>query len=129
MTQAYTHVNLADVDDSAPAFGFGEVQEARFATRQLQAERTGISYHRLKPGRRSAFGHRHDEAEEVYVILAGSGRIKLDHAILDVRQLDAIRIAPRVTRALEAGESGLEWLAVGPRHEGDGELRYDWWTD
>ena len=67
--------------------------------------------------------------EEVYVVLAGAGRMKLDDAIIDVRRLDAIRVAPGVTRQFEAGPDGLEILAVGARHEGDGELVPDWWTD
>jgi mannose-6-phosphate isomerase-like protein (cupin superfamily) len=129
MGTAFTQVNLADVDDAAPRFGFQEIQEARFATRDLEAQDTGISHHRLKANRRSAFGHRHDEAEEVYVVLGGNGRMKLDDAIIDVRPLDAIRVAPTVTRAFEAGPDGLEVLAFGPHRERDGEIIADWWTD
>jgi mannose-6-phosphate isomerase-like protein (cupin superfamily) len=129
MSTPFTHKKLTDVEDSAPKFGFEEVQEARFATSDLAAEDTGVSHHRVKPGRRQAFAHRHDEAEEVYVILSGSGRLKLDEVILDVEQLDAIRVSPGVTRAFEAGPNGIELLAVGPRHEGDGEVVRDWWVD
>jgi mannose-6-phosphate isomerase-like protein (cupin superfamily) len=74
-----------------------------------------------------AFGHRHENAEEVYVILAGSGRVKLDDEIVDVETMDAIRVSPEVTRAFEAGPAGIEVLAFGPRHEGDGELVQGWW--
>ena len=114
--------NLRDVEDSAPRFGFGEVQEARFAQHDLHAERTGLSLHRVKPGRRQGFAHRHDEAEEVYVVLAGSGRMKVGDDVLDVRALDAIRVAPSAVRAFEGGPDGLEVLAFGPHHEGDGEI-------
>ncbi len=129
MPASYTHKRLTDVKDSAPEFGLGEVQEARFAKDDLDAEQTGISHHRLKPGKRSPFGHKHEEAEEVYVVLGGTGRIKLDDEILEVGTLDAIRIAPGVTRALEAGPGGIEVLAVGPRHDGDGEMIQGWWSD
>src|SRR4051812_47100428 len=98
---SHTIKNLRDVDDMAPKFGFDAVQEARFAWRDLDAEKTGIAFMRVKPGQRSAFAHRHDEAEEIYVITSGTGRIKLDDEIIDVRPLDAIRIAPGVARALE----------------------------
>jgi mannose-6-phosphate isomerase-like protein (cupin superfamily) len=125
----YTHKKLTEVKDSAPEFGLDEIQEARFAKDALDAEDTGVSHHRLKPGKRSPFGHRHEEAEEVYVVLGGSGRIKLDDDIVEVETLDAIRIAPGVTRALEAGQDGLEVLAVGPRHDGDGEMIQGWWSD
>ena len=84
----------------------------------LEAEQTGVTHFRLRPGKRSPFTHRHVEAEEVYVILAGSGRVKLDDEVADVRPLDAIRVAPQVARAFEAGPDGLELLAVRPRTTG-----------
>jgi mannose-6-phosphate isomerase-like protein (cupin superfamily) len=122
---SYTIKNLRDVEDMAPRFGYEEVQEARFAGKTLDAERTGLAFLRVKPGQRQAFAHRHDEAEEIYVILSGSGRIKLDDEIIDVKELDAIRIAPGVGRALEAGDDGLELLAFGTHHEKDAEILSD----
>jgi mannose-6-phosphate isomerase-like protein (cupin superfamily) len=124
---AYTHKNLKQVKDSAPDFGFGENQEARFATKDMEAENTGLSYHVVRPEQRQGFGHKHENAEEIYVVLSGSGRAKLDDEILDLEAMDAIRVAPQVTRAFEAGPEGLELLAFGPRHEGDGELVQDFW--
>jgi mannose-6-phosphate isomerase-like protein (cupin superfamily) len=129
MTTPYTQKKLTDVKDSAPEFGLGGDAEARFAKYDLNAEDTGVSHHRLKPGKRQPFGHRHDKAEEVYVILGGAGRLKLDDEIIDVETLDAIRIAPGVTRAFEAGPGGIEVLAVGPRLDGDGEVIQGWWSD
>jgi mannose-6-phosphate isomerase-like protein (cupin superfamily) len=122
---SYTLKNLRDVDDSAPKFGFGELQEARFARTDLDAEQTGVSLMRVKPGQRQGFAHRHENAEEVYVILSGSGQIKLDDEIVDVGPLDAIRIAPSVKRSLAAGDDGLEYLAFGQHHEGDGDILTD----
>lgn len=127
MASAYTLKKLTDVEDSAPKAGFGEFQEARFAKGDLDAERTGVSYHRVKPGKRQPFAHKHEEAEEVYVVLAGSGRVKLDEDILELGALDAIRVAPSVIRAFEAGPDGLEVIAFGPRHDGDGEVIPGWW--
>jgi len=125
----YTKVGLADVEDAAAKGGFGETQEARFPNRDLQTEQTGLSHHRVRPGRRQAFAHRHEDAEEVYVVLSGSGRVKLDDEIVEVAPLDAIRVSPGVIRRFEAGDDGLELLAFGPRHEGDGELLADWWAE
>lgn len=128
---SYTKKNLREVEDSAPKFGFQEVQEARFPAADLQAQDTGLAFLRVKPGCRQAFAHRHENAEEIYVILAGSGRLKLDDEIIDVGPFDAIRVAPQVTRAFEADDDGLEWLAFGPHCKGDGELEHDpsFWND
>jgi uncharacterized cupin superfamily protein len=126
---SFTIKNLREVDDMAPRFGFEAVQEARFAHNDLGAESTGLAFHRVKPGCRQAFAHRHEQAEEIYVVLTGRGRIKLDEDIRDVAPLDAIRISPQVARAFEAGPDGLELLVFGPRHAGDGEvLSGDFWS-
>ncbi len=117
----YTIKNLNDVEDMAPRFGFDKVQEARFPWRALDAQDTGLAFHRIKPGQRGG-AHRHEAAEEVYVVIGGSGRINLDGHVESLRQLDAVRVAPRVARAFEAGDDGLELLVFGPHHEGDGEL-------
>jgi mannose-6-phosphate isomerase-like protein (cupin superfamily) len=129
MTTPYTLKRLTDIEDSAPKSGFGDVQEARFAKDALDAEDTGLSYHRLKAKQRQPFAHKHDRAEEVYVVVAGSGRIKLDDEVVELQALDAIRVAPEVTRAFEAGTSGLDLLAFGRRRDGDGEVLMGWWAD
>jgi mannose-6-phosphate isomerase-like protein (cupin superfamily) len=125
---SYTIKNLRDVEDHAPKFGFSEVQEARFPREDLEAETIGLAFHVVRPGRRQAFAHRHEQAEEIYVVLSGSGRVKLEDDVHEVNPMDAIRVAPRVARAFEAGPEGLELLVFGPRHAGDGEiLREDFW--
>jgi mannose-6-phosphate isomerase-like protein (cupin superfamily) len=129
MRNPFTHKKLQEVKDSAPEFGFGDDMEARFAKDAVEAEETGFSFHRLKPGKRQPFGHHHEEAEEVYVVVRGSGLLKLDDEIIEVESLDAIRVSPDVTRAFEAGENGLEVLAFGPRRDGDGEIIPGWWSD
>lgn len=128
-TNRYTIHALADSEDMAPRYGLDAQGEARFATADLAAEQTGVSLQSLLPGKRQTFGHRHDQAEEVYVVLSGSGRVKLDDDIEDVKTLDAIRVAPTVMRAFEAGPDGLQLLAFGPRHSGDGEVLQGWWSD
>jgi mannose-6-phosphate isomerase-like protein (cupin superfamily) len=128
VASSYTRKRLTDVEDSAPKFGFADVQEARFASDDLAAQRTGVSHHRLKAGQRQPFAHKHEQAEEIYVVLSGSGRVKLDEEVLEISRLDAIRVAPQVTRAFEAGSDGIEILAFGPRHEGDGEVIPGWWS-
>jgi mannose-6-phosphate isomerase-like protein (cupin superfamily) len=126
----YTIKNLRDIEDAAPRFGFSEVQSARFAQKDLDSETVGLAFLGVHPGRRQAFAHRHEQAEEIYVVVSGSGRIKLDDEVVEVGPMDAIRIAPQVARSLEAGPDGIELLAFGPHHAKDGEvLTEDFWSD
>jgi mannose-6-phosphate isomerase-like protein (cupin superfamily) len=130
MAAGWTIRNLREVEDMAPRFGLSAMGESRFARQELEAERIGASWFRLNPGVRQPFGHRHAEQEEVYVVLAGSGRVKLDDEIAEIRALDAIRVAPGTTRCFEAGRDGLEFLAVGtPGGANDVEMVHGWWAD
>jgi quercetin dioxygenase-like cupin family protein len=123
----YTHLNLEDVEDMAARFGLGESGEARFASSALGTRRTGVSHQRLRAGMRQAFGHRHQHAEEVVVVLTGGGKVKIDDDIRDVRRLDSIRFAPGSTWAFEAGPEGLEFLVFGARHKGDAVMDRGFW--
>jgi mannose-6-phosphate isomerase-like protein (cupin superfamily) len=125
----YTIANLKAIDDSA-----GEHApdlEARFARKYLDSEHLGVSYFRYGPGFRSPTGHSHREQEEAYVVVNGSGRIKLDDEIVELRQWDVVRVAPKTVRGFEGGPDGLELIAIGSdRPEGgDGVRATDWWTD
>ena len=102
MAAPYTLKKLTDLEDSAPKSGLDDVQEARFAKDALDTEDTGFSYLRVKAGQRQPFAYRHERAEEVYVVLAGSGRVKVDDEIVELQTLDAIRVAPAVTPKSEA---------------------------
>jgi len=123
----FTIVNLESVEDQAPRFGFSELGEARFARTDLGALDTGVAHQRLRPNQRQGFGHRHERAEEVYLVLGGSGRVRIDDGIHEIGPLDAIRVAPGSTRAFEAGPEGLELIAVGPHFTADGELFPEFW--
>jgi mannose-6-phosphate isomerase-like protein (cupin superfamily) len=87
-----------------------------------------VTYLIIKPGRREAFAHRHREAEEVYVVLAGSGRVKLDDELVDLAELDSLRVGSGTARQLEAGPDGLEILIFGSHVEGDVEQVSDFWN-
>ncbi len=130
MPAPYTKKNVKEVEDSAAKFGFGHLGEARFANDDLETEQTGVSYHRVNPNTRQAFGHRHEDVEEVYFVVSGSGRIKLDDEIVEIEESDAIRISPDAVRCLEGGPEGIEVLAFSPRRTDDrGEVLPDWWSD
>jgi mannose-6-phosphate isomerase-like protein (cupin superfamily) len=127
----YTLKNLKDIPDMAERFGLSPGLEARFARDALQLSNMGVSYLRLRPSFRVPFGHKHAEQEEVYVLLSGTAQLKLDDEVLELKQLDAIRIPSEVTRNLEAGPEGAEVLAIGAPKTGlqDAEQLPAWWTD
>lgn len=135
MSDPYTRVNLRDdVEDIAGKHGMGEVLEGHFATGDLGLEKSAVSFQALKPGARLPFGHRHEQQEELYVVIGGGGRIKLDDEIVEIRALDAIRIAPEVMRGVEAGDDGIELLAFGAPNTGAvtddiGAQEMGWWSD
>jgi uncharacterized cupin superfamily protein len=130
---SYKVANLKEVEDQAPKFGHSPDLEARFAGSALELESSGVSYQRLAPDIRAPFGHKHSEQEELYVVVGGSGRLKLDDDVVELKAWDAVRVAPEVTRAFEGGPDGIEILAFGAPKAGspaeDVEMIPGWWSD
>jgi mannose-6-phosphate isomerase-like protein (cupin superfamily) len=129
---AYTKVNLRDdVDDQAPNFGLAPDLEARMARVPLELEHSGISYERLAPNYRVPFGHKHKNQEEIYVVVNGSMRVKLNDEVVELRQWDAVRVPKETMRGFESGAEGVEILAIGAPNTGpgDAEVEQDWWSD
>lgn len=119
----YTKINLPSVEDDAAKHGMSDqMGEARFARGPLEAEATGLAYHRLPPGLRQGFAHRHAATEELHVVLTGSGVAEIDGERVELAPMDALRLAPTAVRVFEAGPDGLEYLVFGPHHAGDGEM-------
>jgi mannose-6-phosphate isomerase-like protein (cupin superfamily) len=127
----YTVKNLKEIEDQAPNFGLSPGLEARFARKPLDSESSGVSYQRLAPNFRIPFGHKHGNQEEIYVLVSGSGRLKLDDDVVELKQWDAVRISKDTIRNLEAGPDGAELLAFGAGGGGlqDADMTPDWWTD
>jgi mannose-6-phosphate isomerase-like protein (cupin superfamily) len=125
----FSKKNLKEVDNSS-----GDASadfEARFGRKHLDSEHLGVSYFRYGPGVRTPMGHHHREQEEAYVVVSGSGRVKLDDEIVELEQWDALRVAPHVVRAFEGGPDGMEVVAIGAdRPEGgDGVRHDDFWPE
>jgi len=131
----YTVRNLkSDVEDQAPNFGMSPDIEARFARGPLELQSSGVSYQKVAPDFRVPFGHTHSKQEEIYVLVSGGGRLKLGDDVVDVKQWDAVRIAPGTWRGFEAGPEGAELLAYGARcgmspDDSDADMERDWWSD
>ena len=113
----YTIVNLLELEDTVSGRLPG--LEGRFGRKHLDSRDIGVSHWRYAPGLRNPQGHSHREQEEAYVVVAGSGRVRLDDEVRDIRQWDVVRVGPGVVRAFEAGPDGLDLIAVGgPKPEG-----------
>jgi len=127
----YTKLNLKeDVEDQAPKFGMPEL-EFRMARVPLELENSGVTYMRIEPNFRLPFGHTHNVQEEVYVLVSGSARLKLDDDILELKPFDAVRIHRETMRNLEGGPEGAELIAIGAPNTGpgDGPMTQGWWLD
>src|SRR6476469_4602442 len=127
---AYSSVNLrAEVEDSMGERAPGS--QGRFARKQLDSEHLTISYLRYGPGVRSPSAHSHREQEEAYVVISGSGQVRLDDEIRDLRCWDVVRVDPATVRAFEAGDDGLELIAIGSDRPdgGDGIFAPSAWID
>jgi len=130
----FTHRNIKDdLQDIGSVFDGPPDLEFRAATMPLELEQSGLTYQRVPPGYRFPFGHTHETQEEVYVVVVGGGRMKLDDEIIELRTWDAVRVPPGTWRGYEAGPEGLELLVIGapnlgdsPRDDVHGER--DWWT-
>jgi mannose-6-phosphate isomerase-like protein (cupin superfamily) len=126
----YTKTNLRQVEDQAPNFGMPAEMQARFARTPLEGKSLGLTLLTLAPGFRIPFAHKHENQEEVYVVVRGSARIKVEDEIVELGQWDAIRFDKDTMRAVEAGPDGVEYLAFGagddPR---DAEVAQGWWSD
>ena len=124
----YTLLNLKDdVENAAERFGLAPDLEARFGRGALGLEGGGFSYQKLAPNVQGSTGHRHRVQEEVYVVLAGSGRVKLDEEVRELRAWDVLRVAAPVARGFESGPDGLELLAIGFGQGGDAEMLEGFW--
>jgi uncharacterized cupin superfamily protein len=124
---SYEKKNIADLTNAAEQFGLAPDLEARFGRKAFGMTRGGFSYQRMAPGLRSAFGHRHTDQEEIYVILSGSGRARLGDEEVPLETRDVLLVPPETWRAFEAGDEGLELLVCGFGEVGDSETDQDFW--
>ena len=124
----YTKKNVSELKDLAPEFGYEEVQAVRFPANDLDAKVTGFGHQFVKPNKRQGFGHSHEEAEEVYFVVSGSGRVRLDDETVELEKNDFLRVAPQVKRRFEADADGLEFISFGTRHESDAEMDPGFWA-
>ena len=126
----YTLKNLREVEDASAKFGISGM-EARFARKALDCKLTGLAYEKLSPNFRTPFGHKHAQQEEIYVLVSGSARAKLEDDIVELKPWDALRVHGDTMRSFEAGAEGAEIIAFGAPTSGenDSEVVPGWWSD
>ena len=123
-----------DLEDLGHRFDGAPDLEFRSASQALELEQSGLSYQRVPPDYRFPYGHTHKTQEEVYVVVRGSGRMKLDDEIVEVEEWDVVRVPPGTWRGYEAGPEGLELIVYGAPSLGevprdDVEGKRGWWAD
>ena len=111
---AYTRLNAGD------AFWRRSNQMGVLNTdlaKQLGAETLGARMWRLEPGQAST-KHKHRETAELYVLLEGTGRIRIGDEALTLGPLDALLVEPETVRQPfnDTDEDAL-WLVVGAPQE------------
>lgn len=81
--------------------------------KQLEASSLGARLWRLRPGEASTM-HRHQQQEELYLLLEGRGRIRVDGETLDLAPGDALLVGPDAVRQVFNDTDGEAlWLVVG----------------
>jgi quercetin dioxygenase-like cupin family protein len=85
---------------------------------QLEAETLGARLWRLHPGQASTW-HRHFDQHELYVLIEGPGRMRVEDEVLDLEPRSAVLVEPEHPRQLlNDGDEDALWLVVGsPREE------------
>jgi mannose-6-phosphate isomerase-like protein (cupin superfamily) len=101
-----------DLEDIGSRFDGAPDLEFRAATKALELEKSGLSYQRVPPGYRFPYGHTHMKQEEVYVVLRGSGRMKVDDELVELEEWDAGARPARHVARLRGGARGPR----DPRH-------------
>jgi mannose-6-phosphate isomerase-like protein (cupin superfamily) len=122
----WTKRNFEDMKDRSPS---AVPMRWLFSRNEVGSRQVGVSRFSYEPGARMPFGHRHSEQEEIYVVVSGSGRAKLEDEIVPMGLWDVLRVAPQVIRSFEAGPAGMELICVGGKRpkSGDSERIPDFW--
>jgi quercetin dioxygenase-like cupin family protein len=81
--------------------------------KQLEAQTLGARLWRLRPGQASTW-HRHFDQHELYVVLEGTGRMRVDDEVLTLAPLSAVQVEPEHLRQVfNDGDEESLWLIVG----------------
>ena len=85
--------------------------------KQLEAEALGARLWRLAPGQAST-RHRHAQTTELYVLLEGTGRIRVAGDLHTLTPLSAVLVEPETVRQVfNDTDSEQLWLIVGAPRE------------
>jgi mannose-6-phosphate isomerase-like protein (cupin superfamily) len=128
----YTMQNLKEIENQGVNFGLDENDiQLRMAKDPLECADCGLTYLRLGPGWRTPFGHNHKTQEEIYILVNGSARMKIEDEVVEMKPFTAVRVSPETMRSYEGGSDGAELIVIGtPRTGGgDADIVPGWWGD
>ena len=81
--------------------------------KQLEAKTLGARLWRLHPGQAST-KHRHFDQHELYVLLEGTGRVRVDDEVITLEPHSALLVEPEHVRQLfNDTDADALWLVVG----------------
>lgn len=93
--------------------------------KQLDATQMGARMWRLRPGQHST-NHRHRTTEELYVLLEGTGRLRIGEQVLTLEPMDTVLVDPGTVRQpFNDTDSDQLWLVVGAPREAANTLEMD----
>jgi mannose-6-phosphate isomerase-like protein (cupin superfamily) len=127
----YSVENLNEVQNQGENFGINPDElQLRMAKDPLECQNAGISLLRLGPDFRVPFGHKHKTQEEIYVLVSGSARMKVEDEIVEMEPLTAVRVDPGTMRGYEAGSEGADLIVIGAPKTGPGDADTvpGWWN-
>jgi mannose-6-phosphate isomerase-like protein (cupin superfamily) len=109
-TEGWARFHLGPPDVPLPATG------KLFLRNLLGSAGLEISLNVVPPGKGIPFLHRHQQNEEVYVIVGGRGQFLVDGECLDVQEGSVLRIGPPAARAWRNhSEAPLYFLCIQSR--------------
>jgi quercetin dioxygenase-like cupin family protein len=93
--------------------------------KQLGAETLGVRLWRIQPGQAST-NHRHRHSAEIYLLLEGTGKLRVDGELVELGPLDSVLVEPgSVRQPFNDTDEDQLWLVVGAPVEPANTLEMD----
>lgn len=108
-------------------FDFNSLTWLTSPRRKLGLQAVALGLIKIPPHEGYTFTHSHEQQEEVYIVIEGSGQIQVNRELVELVPGDLVRVAPEARRALKAGAEGMFVICSGAVRAGyprDPNARY-----